>query len=140
MQTVKTLVSWLLALLIVAVFVPSLFFKFSGHENSVYIFSQIDITMEQWFGMRFFEPNLRYGVGAMEALASLLLLIPAFRFSGAALSFVLMSGAIFFHLFTALGVAVDLPSGGGEPDPSLFAMAVVVWVASIILMVMSRGK
>ncbi|MBL8157361.1 MAG: hypothetical protein JNM70_24535, partial [Anaerolineae bacterium] len=57
---------------------------------------------------------------------------------GAAMALGVISGAIFFHLFTPLGVAVinaDGSSDGGE----LFALACGVWLASAALLALRRA-
>jgi len=57
---------------------------------------------------------------------------------GAAMGLGVISGAIFFHLFTPLGVAVvntDGSSDGGE----LFMLACGVWVACALLLWLRRA-
>lgn len=111
------------------VFIQSLFFKFSGAEESIYIFQ----TIEGWIGLAFFEPGMRYGIGVMELIASVLLFIPGYRPYGAILALGIMSGAIFFHLFSPLGVVVK-----GD-DGVLFIMAVLVWLSSAYIIFKSRN-
>ncbi len=148
MRIVLTILSWVLALFICAVFLPSLFFKFGDIHGfasqdvidiSRNIFQSIDRTVNQWFGLTVFEPYGRYGVGGAELLASILLLIPATRFFGAGLAFLLMVGAVFFHLFTDLGVEV-VSEPGAAADSSLFFTAVAVVAASAVLMVIERAR
>jgi hypothetical protein len=58
--------------------------------------------------------------------------------AGAAMGLGVISGAIFFHLFTPLGIAVvntDGTSDGGE----LFALACGVWLSCAILLWLRRG-
>lgn len=112
------------------VFIQSLFFKFSGAQESIYIFQ----TIESWIGLAFFEPGMRYGVGVMELVASLLLFIPGFRPYGAILAMGIISGAIFFHLFSPLGIVVK-----GD-DGVLFIMAVGVWLASAYIIFKNRNE
>jgi hypothetical protein len=85
----------------------------------------------------------QYVVGSAELVASALLLIglfaarPLLHALGALLSLGVISGAIFFHLFTPLGVQVRNTDGsldGGE----LFALACGVWVSAAVLLVMHR--
>lgn len=85
-----------LAARVVAAFImiQTLWFKFSGAEESVYIFSQV--------GM---EPWGRYGVGIGELLASLFILYPRTVWIGGLVAMGLMAGAIVMHL-TKLGVVV----------------------------------
>lgn len=116
------LFSWLLRLLAAFIMVQSLFFKFSGAEESVYIFSRL--------GM---EPWGRIGTGIMELVASILLLIPRTTWIGAALGVATMSGAIFFHL-TTLGI--EVANDGGQ----LFIYAAVTLASCLTLMLMERKE
>jgi hypothetical protein len=61
-------------------------------------------VLEDWVGLPWFEPYFRYFTGGVEALTSLLLLIPGLQVAGAALAFATMAGAVFFHLASPLGV------------------------------------
>jgi len=112
------------------VFIQSLFFKFSGAAESIYIFQ----TIEDWLSLSFFEPVMRYVIGVTELLASVLLFIPALRHIGALLSIGVISGAIFFHLFSPLGVVVKDDAG------TLFIMAVGVWIASAYILFMNKDR
>jgi hypothetical protein len=140
---------WLLTLYVAFVFIQSLFFKFSGSPETVYIFEG---KLDPWAATLGFAGVFAPGgifsakvVGSFELLASLLLLAGAawksqrgVQVLGAALGLGIISGAIFFHLFTPLGVAVvnaDGSSDGGE----LFALACGVWVACAGLLAMRRG-
>jgi hypothetical protein len=77
---------------------------------------------------------MRIGVGTTELIASILLLVPATQVLGAALSFCIITGAIFFHLVSPLGV--DPYGDGGE----LFKMAVTVWFASVGILLIRRRE
>ncbi len=139
---------WLLTLYVAFVFIQSLFFKFSGSPETVYIFQG---KLDPWaatLGLPgVFAPGGIFSakvVGSFELIASLLLLAGAawaqrreLQVLGAALGLGVISGAIFFHLFTPLGVAVvntDGSSDGGE----LFALACGVWVACAALLAIRR--
>lgn len=98
------------AILAAIIFLQTLYFKFSAHPDSVYIFSAL--------GM---EPYGRIGIGIGELIAAILLVIPRTAGVGAVLGLGLISGAIFFHL-TKLGIAVN--GDGGK----LFGLAVAVAV------------
>ena len=89
--------SWTLRAIAAVILLQTLFFKFTGARESVYIFSTL--------GM---EPWGRIGSGVAELIASILLLIPSTAAFGALMSLGVISGAIFFHLFTPLGVAVQV--------------------------------
>jgi uncharacterized membrane protein YphA (DoxX/SURF4 family) len=106
---------WVLRVIAAVILLQTLFFKFSGAEESVYIFSTI--------GM---EPWGRIGTGIVELVASILILIPRTTFFGAVLAAGTMSGALFFHL-TRLGIEVRGDHG------QLFIYALLVFVSSCIL-------
>jgi uncharacterized membrane protein YphA (DoxX/SURF4 family) len=111
---------WILRLLAAIILLQTLYFKFTGAPESIYIFSQL--------GM---EPWGRIGTGVLELIAGVLILIPATTPFGALLAVALMAGAIFFHL-TKLGVSV-LNDGG-----QLFIYALLVFVSSMILIIIYR--
>jgi hypothetical protein len=73
-------------------------------------------------------------VGSAELVASVLLFIPRTRIFGAGIALGIISGAIFFHLFTPLGV--EIMGDGGL----LFALACGVWLASVAILLMERDK
>jgi uncharacterized membrane protein YphA (DoxX/SURF4 family) len=113
---------WVLRILAALILLQTLFFKFSGAEESVYIFSKL--------GM---EPWGRIGTGIIELIASILLLIPRTTAIGAVLGLGVMSGAIFFHL-TRLGIVVKDDHG------QLFIYALLVFFSCVILVWFSRRQ
>ncbi|NBP69706.1 MAG: DoxX family protein [Cytophagia bacterium] len=86
----------------------TLFFKFTGAAESVYIFTAV--------GM---EPWGRIGVGIAELAAAILLIYKRFSWVGAGLSIGMMSGAIMMHL---LIIGIEVMDDGGE----LFFLALTV--------------
>ena len=119
---VALIASWVLQLVVAGILLQTLFFKFTGAPESVYIFSTL--------GM---EPVGRVASGIAELIASILLLTPATVALGAILSLAVMSGAIVSHL-TVLGIAVQGDGG------LLFALAVVVFISSAIVLVIRRAE
>jgi uncharacterized membrane protein YphA (DoxX/SURF4 family) len=113
---------WALRILAALILLQTLFFKFSGAEESVYIFSAL--------GM---EPWGRIGSGVLVLIASILILYPRTTFIGAALGAGLMGGAIFFHL-TKLGIAVR--GDGGQ----LFIYALLVFISCVLLLIIYRKE
>jgi hypothetical protein len=109
------IVSWILRIVSAAIMSQTLYYKFSGAPESVELFTLLG--MESWG---------RIGTGAMELIASVLLLIPKTKTIGAGLGLGLMSGAIFFHL-----TKVGIYEGG---TPLLFIYAVTVWICCAILL------
>lgn len=114
------LLEWILSITAAVILLQTLYFKFSAHPDSVYIFQSV--------GM---EPWGRLGSGVFELIASILLLLPKFRVYGAIMAMGVIAGAIYFHL-TRLGVEVNGDGG------LLFYMAVIVFVASLIVFVLRR--
>lgn len=110
---------WVLRFLVAAILLQTLYFKFTGAEESVEIFSTL-------FG-RELESFVRIGSGIAELIAAILIMIPRFTGYGAVLAMGIMAGAIFSHLFTSLGIAVKGDGG------LLFGLAVFVFVGSAIL-------
>lgn len=118
----KKTVNWIIKLVPVIIMLQTLYFKFSAAPESVYIFSKI--------GM---EPYGRIGIGVLELIASILILIPRTTSYGAVLGLGLMLGAIKFHI-TELGIEVQ--NDGGK----LFYLAVIVAVFCVLLIVIHRKQ
>jgi putative oxidoreductase len=114
------ILSWGLQLVVAGILLQTLFFKFTGAAESVYIFSTLGV-----------EPWGRIASGIMELIASILLLIPTTTTVGAALALAVMAGAIGSHV-TLLGIEVQGDGG------LLFALAVIVFVASAAILVLRR--
>ncbi len=112
--------SWLARIVVALILVQTLFFKFTGAPESVYIFT----TVGQ-------EPWGRYGSGVVELVASVLLFLPATVAIGALLALGTISGAIFFHL-TKLGIVVQDDGG------LLFGLAIIVFIGSAFLALLYR--
>ncbi|MCD9015885.1 DoxX family protein [Parachryseolinea silvisoli] len=114
------IVAWIFRLIAAGIMLQTLFFKFTAAPESVYIFSVL--------GM---EPWGRIGIGVLELVASLLILIPHTTAYGSVLGLGLMGGALFFHL-TRLGIVVQDDSG------QLFIYAVLVFISCLTLAVIHR--
>jgi putative oxidoreductase len=108
----KTL-SLVLRLVVAAILLQTLYFKFSGAPESVYIFQTLGA-----------EPWGRIGSGVAELVAAVLLLLPRTAGLGAVLSLGIISGALLSHL-AILGIEVQGDGG------LLFALAAVVFVGSL---------
>ena len=109
----QTVLSWICRLVAAAILLQTLFFKFTGAPESIYIFTQV--------GM---EPWGRYGSGVAELFAALLLLLPRTAWMGALGAAGVMIGAIGCHL-TKLGIVVQDDGG------LLFALALIVFVCGL---------
>ena len=113
---------FVLRLIVAVIFLQTLYYKFGGHEDSIYIFTTLGL-----------EPYGRIGIGVMELIASILILLNRTSWAGALLTVGLMAGAIFSHL-TQLGIEVK--GDGGQ----LFYMAVGTWVLSLFVLWSERKQ
>lgn len=113
---------WVARVVAAFIFGQSLFFKFTGAEESVYIFEQVGI-----------EPWGRYATGVAELIAAAMLLIPPLGWTGGLLGAAIVSGAIVSHL-TVLGIEVKDDNG------LLFAMAWIVLVCCLFVVYTQRRK
>lgn len=140
-MTTKKGFTYLLIAFVVFVFVQSLFFKFTGSEETDIIFSTIAEWMKS-IGLGFIAPTFEsiggYAVGITELIASILLIAPKTRKIGAAVGLVIISGAIFFHLGTPLGVDRVVNAAGDTDGGALFYMACGVWVSCLLILILSR--
>jgi len=121
--------SWTMRAVVAVILLQTLFFKFTAAKESVYIFT----TVGRWMGIDAMEPWGRIGSGIAELIASVLILVPSTVALGAILSLGVIGGAIFFHL-AVLGISLPAVDDRGE----LFALALIVFVLSAILLVMHR--
>ena len=119
---ISTLIYWAARLIAALILAQTLYFKFTGASESIYIFTTI--------GM---EPWGRIGVGMFELVAAVLLLINATAWLGAGLALGLMLGAIGMHL-TILGIEVQ--GDGGY----LFALSVIVSICSAYVLFKNKEK
>lgn len=123
-----TIVIWMLRLTAAVILLQTLFFKFTGAPESVYIFTKVGSGI----GLNFIEPWGRIGSGVMELMAAILLLWPAFSWMGSLLAIGAVSGAIVFH-FTILGIEVQGDHG------LLFALAWIVLITGAINLYVVRS-
>ncbi len=87
--------------------------------------------LSAWSGIP--EKPLRLFVAGMEMTAAFLVLIPRSRPFGGLFAMGIMSGAIFFHLFTPLGV--DPYNDGAQ----LFKEACFTWVMGAVVVLAHRA-
>jgi uncharacterized membrane protein YphA (DoxX/SURF4 family) len=113
---------WIVKLVAVVILVQTLFFKFTGAEESIYIFQTLGI-----------EPFGRIGSGIVELIASILILIPRTTLLGALMALGTMVGAIVSHLFV-LGIAVKNDGG------LLFILASITFACSLYLVLINKNK
>lgn len=113
---------WLCRLAAAAILGQTLFFKFTGAPESVYIFETVGLGTAG-----------RIGSGVAELIAVILLLIPARSTAalGGLLAVGVMAGAIGAHL-TRLGIEVQGDGG------LLFALAMIVFALGLTVLVAYR--
>ena len=114
-------IDWVVRIAVAIILGQTLFFKFSGAPESIYIFTTMGI-----------EPWGRYASGVAELIACVLILIPdkpLLTVLGALLSLGVITGALMSHL-TKLGLTI--PDGmGGDDGGLLFALACAVFIGSL---------
>ncbi|CAN1546407.1 DoxX family [Flavobacteriaceae bacterium] len=113
---------WVLRLTAAIILLQTLYFKFTGAEESVYIFSTLGI-----------EPYGRIGSGIGELIAAILILIPRTTLFGALIGAGVMLGAIFSHLFV---LGIEVKNDGGE----LFTLAIITFLCCIALIYWNKSK
>ncbi|WP_299277731.1 DoxX family membrane protein [uncultured Psychroserpens sp.] len=107
-------------LAVAIILIQTLRFKFTGHEDSIYIFSKVGL-----------EPVGRIGIGIVELIAGILLLFKKTAWAGATLTIGIIGGAIMMHL-TQLGI--EIKGDGGV----LFYTAVTTFVLALIILYIYR--
>jgi hypothetical protein len=116
------IVCCILQVIAAVILAQTLFFKFSGAEESKFIFSALGV-----------EPWGRVATGVVELVAVVMFLAPRTVVLGALLSLGLMAGAIGSHL-TKLGTVVKDDGG------LLFGLAVTVFVCSAVILSIRRRQ
>lgn len=112
---------WIVRIVAAVILLQTLFFKFTGAPESIFIFEQVGV-----------EPWGRYLTAIAELAAAILLLVPRTAWMGALLGLGIMAGAILSHLFV-LGISVQDDGG------LLFALAVTVFIACLVILYLHRG-
>jgi hypothetical protein len=118
----QRIISWICRLTAAVILLQTLFFKFTGAPESIYIFTKMGL-----------EPWGRYGSGVAELAASLLLLMRCRAWLGAILALGVMGGAIVSHL-TVLGIVVQNDGG------LLFGLALTVSACSAVTLYLHRRQ
>ena len=156
-KKIVAIASWVIVIWICKVFLFSLPYKFTGHPDTQHIFGTIGSWMSGILGQGIGQAFSQYGayvVGGFELVTSIILLSPALFWLisltgkagypgvrarihkyGGLMASAVMAGAVFFHLFTPLGIEVlhEGKSDGG----SLFYAAVSILLLGIVLFAMN---
>lgn len=112
----------ILRIIAAVILLQTLFFKFTGAPESIYIFSQLGV-----------EPYGRWFSGLAELAAGILLLISRTQLLGALAAVSIMLGAILSHLLI-LGIVVQDDGG------TLFTLALVVLLSSLSVIYLNRHQ
>jgi hypothetical protein len=104
------------------ILLQTLYFKFSGAPESVYIFSQLGV-----------EPYGRIGTGVLELIVAVLLIFKRTSLIGSIIGLGVISGAILSHLFV---LGIEVQNDGGL----LFGMAILVFVLLLISLILQKDK
>ena len=123
MSSKLIIVSWVCRIVVAIILFQTLFFKFTGAEESKWIFTTLMGPELEAYG--------RIGSGVVELIAVILLLIPGTAWLGALLALGTITGAIMSHL-TILGIVVKDDGG------LLFLLAVTVFVLSAVTLLIHR--
>jgi len=116
------IIDWLCRVTAAVILLQTLFFKFTGAPESIYIFTKIGL-----------EPWGRYGTGVVELIAAVLLLSRCHAWLGALLALGVISGALMSHL-TTLGIVVQNDGG------LLFALALTAFATSAVTAFLHRDQ
>ena len=112
----------LLKVIAAIIMLQTLFFKFSGAQESIDLFTKV--AGEN-------EAIMRIGTGVIELIASILLFVPNKTWIGATLTLGLMGGAIMSHL-TKIGIEHN--NDGGV----LFASALATFIIGGVLLIINK--
>jgi len=120
----KKHISIIVRVAVAIILIQTLRFKLTAHPDSVYIFEQIGL-----------EPFGRIGIGIIELIAGILIIVPRTAWIGAIITLGIIGGAIMMHL-TQLGIEVPFE---GKPDGgTLFITAIIVFILSAITLWLQR--
>lgn len=145
MRTFRHLISWVLALVLIAFCLhltlhplpdpPPGMVKFFDPPGAHSVFA----ALAERTGLTLFEPAGRFVAGTLELLAALLILLPFTRRLGAGLLVVMFGIGLGLHLSPWLGREVMMPDG--MTDGGLqFLNTVIVFALGILLLVVHPGK
>ena len=118
----KRIFTRIIKITVVIILGQTLYFKFTGADESIYIFTKLGV-----------EPYGRIGSGFIELLAAILILIRRTTLIGATLGFLTMLGAVFSHIFV-LGLIVKNDRG------ELFTLALITLFCCSLLLFQQKNK
>jgi uncharacterized membrane protein YphA (DoxX/SURF4 family) len=110
----------ILRIIVAVILIQTLRFKFTAHPDSVYIFQKVGL-----------EPYGRIGIGVLELIASILILIRKTVWMGATLTLGIIGSAIIMHL-TKLGIEINNDGG------ALFYTAIITFLLAAVILYKCR--
>lgn len=158
-STIRAIISWAIVIWTCFIFLGSLPYKFTKHPDTQHIFGTIgdwmSSTIAQPLGDAFANFG-SYAVGSVELITSLVLLFPALLWLikkssgqwnsslrarwhalGGLMASAVMAGAVFFHVFTPLGI--EVLHEGQNDGGSLFYAAVSILILGSVLFLINIG-
>lgn len=149
MRLVRNVLSWALALVLIAIYVQTTIHPLSDPPAGMVLFFDrpgeniLFATLAEKSGYPIWEPTGRVLTGLIELVAAFFLFWPFTRRFGALLSFLVMAAAVALHLSPWLGTEIPLSlraeetatDGGG-----LFSLAIAALVASLLIILVHPGK
>jgi uncharacterized membrane protein YphA (DoxX/SURF4 family) len=115
-------ITWIARIVAAIILLQTLYFKFTGAEESVYIFSTLGI-----------EPYGRISSGIVELIAVILIINPRTTLLGALIGLGVITGAIFSHLFV---LGIEVQNDGG----TLFILAIITFLCCAFLVFQHKNK
>ena len=113
---------WILRIIPAVIFLQTLYFKFTGANESIYIFTTLGI-----------EPYGRIGSGIVEFITTILILMPRTTLLGAIMGLGVVTGAILSHLFV---LGIEVQNDGG----TLFILAIITFLCCAFLVFQHKNK
>ena len=104
------------------ILLQTLYFKFTGAPESLYIFEQLGL-----------EPYGRIGTGILELIIAALLLVKRSSLVGGILGLGVITGALFSHIFV---LGIEVQDDGGL----LFGLALLVFVLCFVTIWTQKEK
>ncbi len=144
MRPFRHIISWLLALCLIAFFVhftvhplpdpPTGWVKFFDPPGQNVVFQ----TLADRTGTSAFEPAGRMVAGLLELVAVVMLLVPVTRRAGALLSGLILATGAALHLSPWLGREIPLEIGSTATDGGFHFILVIVFLAASLLLLVAH--
>ncbi len=146
MRAIRNSLSWLLALILIAVLLHWTVHPWPEPAAGQVIFYDLPgehilfSSLAAETGVHLFEPTGRVILGVLELLAAFCLLLPPLRKSGARLSSILLLLLIGLHLSPWVGIELIDPASGESDAGATFYLTVAALTASLLLLYVHPEK